>query len=166
MLPTTAETVSAPSAEQGIPEEITPPPASHPPEFIAARRALRYYYDNFDRYDMITYPLLYATSIAAEMDVVDIYRISPEDATRLIRDEKLRRRKLAGTSLSNFGAFFDERFRVNDILWGRLDCAERIITALLPISSDYEETKNRLIDEAHRAIIVEEFATADSWVRC
>jgi patatin-related protein len=148
------------STEKGILEEPTNPPSPLTLEFIA-RRALRYYYDNFDRYDMITYPLFYATSVGEERDVVDVYRISPEDATRLIRDETPRRRKLAGTSLGNFGAFFDERFRVNDIFWGRLDCAERIITALLPTSPDYLPTKNRLIDEAHRAIIAEEFEMAD-----
>jgi len=159
--PTTAETAFAPPAEKGILEETTPPPSPLTPEFIA-RRALRYYYDNFDRYDMITYPLFFATSVGEETDTVDVYRISPEDAIRLIPDnEELRRNKLAGTSLGNFGAFFDERFRVNDILWGRLDCAERIITALVPTSPAFMDTKNRLIDEAHRAIIVEEFETAD-----
>lgn len=109
----------------GILEDDSPVYSVLTPELIA-RRVLRYYYDNFDRYDMISYPILYATSVGEEVDVVDVYRISPEDAVRLITAPNRRRRKLAGTSLGNFGAFFDERFRVNDILWGRLDCAERI----------------------------------------
>ena len=49
--------------------------------------------------------------------------------------------------LNNFGAFFDEKFRINDILWGRLDGAERIITALLPNEED-EPKREELIEEA------------------
>lgn len=53
---------------------------------------------------------------AGESDIVEIIRISPEDATTLIneRKEKLNspngtgRRKLAGTKLHNFGAFLDK----------------------------------------------------------
>lgn len=156
--PHAAETSN--STVKGILEESLSQPFPLTLEFIACR-TLRYYYDNFDRYDMITYPLFYATNVGEERDVVDVYRISPEDATRLVCDPEQRRQKLAGTSFSNFGAFFDERFRVNDIFWGRLDCAERLITALMPSSSEYEEIKNKLIDEAHRAIIAEEFESAD-----
>ena len=58
-------------------------------------------------------------------------RVSPEDATTLIRefDDAGQRRlsKLAGTSVGNFGGFLDETWRKSDILWGRLDGADRLI---------------------------------------
>src|SRR6185503_16883493 len=106
------------------------------------------FYDNFDRYDMISYPILYSTNVGEETDQVEIFRISSEDAGFLVKDKRLRSRKLAGTSISNFGAFFDEQFRTNDILWGRLDAADRLVTALLSSaqpSSQLDEIKAELI---------------------
>jgi len=94
---------------------------------------LRFYYDYFEYFDMLTFPITYATPIG-ESDVVDVYRISPEDANGLFSAKKNKRPKLAGTKLGNFGAFFKKEWRVNDVLWGRLDGAERIISTLLPDS--------------------------------
>lgn len=133
---------------------------------LMARAILRYYYDNFDRYEMISYPILYATNVGEEVDTVEVFRISPEDARHLVTDPAARRRKLAGTSLGNFGAFFDTEFRRNDILWGRLDAAERIITALLSsIPAEDAPARARLeselIMDAQRAILAEEFRAED-----
>ncbi len=125
----------------------------------SAREYLWQYFSQFDDYDQISYPILYGNDVG-EADVVEIFRISPEDATSLIneRAERLKpngRKKLAGTALHHFGAFLDKVWRQNDILWGRLDGAERLITALLP---NYEDSKVRekLINEAHTAILLEE----------
>lgn len=133
------------------------------------RKTLFYYYKYFDDFDQISYPILYSTGVGEEIDVIDVFRVSPEDATALIDESKrLDERgnvtdhnnengrevqKLAGTTLSNFGAFLRESFRVNDILWGRLDGAERIIAALLPADRDLCEQMTR---RAHRAIILED----------
>ncbi|HSB01594.1 MAG TPA: patatin-like protein [Anaerolineales bacterium] len=95
--------------------------------------SLHFYYDYFEYFDMLTFPITYATPIG-ESDVVDVYRISPEDATGLFSAQKSKRPKLAGTKLGNFGAFFKKEWRQNDIMWGRLDGAERIISTLLPES--------------------------------
>jgi patatin-related protein len=152
--------------EKGILALPASPPSPLTPEYIACA-TLRYYYDNFDRYDMISYPILYATNVGEEPDVVDVFRISPEDVTSLVRGKEKQRRKLAGTSIGNFGAFFDRRFRVNDILWGRLDCAERIITAMLATASPTPELESKrleLIREAHDSIIAEELKSADKEV--
>jgi len=97
------------------------------------QNCFQFYYDHFEYFDMLTFPITYATPIG-ESDVVDVYRISPEDATGLFSAKKSNRPKLAGTKLGNFGAFFKKEWRENDILWGRLDGAERIITTLLPES--------------------------------
>jgi hypothetical protein len=87
-------------------------------------------------------------------------RISPEDATSLINERAERykpngRTKLAGAALHHFGAFLDQVWRQNDILWGRLDGSERLITALLPEPAD-KKVRAQLIAEAHGAILLEE----------
>lgn len=120
----------------------------------AARDCLRYYFENYDDFDMITFPFLFNTEIG-EAAIVEVFRISPEDARILIneRDESISKcRKLAGTSLGHFGAFLERRWRENDILWGRLDAAERLITALLPPD---HPNKRALIGEAQAAIVLE-----------
>lgn len=125
----------------------------------AIREYLWRYFSQFDDFDQISFPILYGTEVG-EADVVDILRISPEDATSLVDERAERhnakaRQKLAGTSLHHFGAFLDQVWRQNDILWGRLDGAERLITALLPELAN-KKVRARLIAEAHEAILVEE----------
>ncbi|HKU72317.1 MAG TPA: patatin-like protein [Pyrinomonadaceae bacterium] len=136
------------------------------------RQTIFYYYKYFEDFDQISYPILYSTGVGEEIDVIDVFRVSPEDATALIdeskkldeqgnvtHDESARKYvKLAGTTLSNFGAFLRETFRVNDILWGRLDGAERVIAALLPAN---ENLCQQMTKRAHRAIIVEDMLFAD-----
>jgi hypothetical protein len=82
-----------------------------------------------------------------------VVRISPRDAKSLIdeEDQSEPRRKLGGTALANFGAFLDRGWRENDILWGRLDGAERLVHAMLPAHEF--DLKNTLIDEAHETIL-------------
>ena len=117
---------------------------------LAARTCLHHYYDNYDDYDIVTFPLFYQTAVG-EADVVEVIRVSPEDANSLIDEGTSGCRKLAGTAIGHFGAFLDELWRKNDILWGRLDGAERIITAILP---NHPETR-RLIADAQAAIVCE-----------
>lgn len=114
------------------------------------RTILLYYYQNYDDFDMITYPILYNTDMG-EADMVEIIRISPEDAKALINEREMGCYKLAGMALGHFGAFLEQLWRQNDILWGRLDGAERIITALLP---NHPQTR-QLIGEAQAAIVYE-----------
>ena len=114
------------------------------------------YYQNYDEYDRIIFPIIYGTEIG-EAAKVDIIRISPEDATSLIDERETGCYKLAGTALGNFGAFLDPLWRRNDIMWGRLDGAERIITALLP---NDRELARMLVGEAQAAIVHEAIAKA------
>jgi predicted acylesterase/phospholipase RssA len=133
-------------------------------EAEAVRGFLSYYYNQFDDYDQIRFPIMYETDYG-EADVVEVIRISPEDAVSLIdeREEFLSgsgpggkaRQKLAGISLHHFGAFLDRTWRQNDIMWGRLDGAERLISGLLPGKPD-EPIRQELIREAHSAILMEE----------
>jgi patatin-related protein len=129
-----------------------------------AREYLWRYFSQFDDFDQISFPILYGVE-EGESDVVEVIRVSPEDATSLINERRERkdsadgvgRRKLAGTALHHFGAFLDRTWRQNDIMWGRLDGAERLITALLPDLSD-KAVRDELIREAHRAILIEEIS--------
>ena len=134
----------------------------------AIREYLWRYFSQFDDFDQVRFPILYGTEVG-ESDVVEIIRISPEDAPSLIaeRSQNEKRRKLAGTTLFHFGAFLDRSWRQNDIMWGRLDGAERLITALLPDTEDPQgspvdnsKIRSALIEEAHRAILDEEFPVA------
>ena len=84
---------------------------------------VRHYYESYERYDLISYPVLQSSDVGEELDVVDIVRISPEDAPSLIDERNKTRRKLAGTKLMHFGAFLDRGWRQNDILWGQDGCA-------------------------------------------
>jgi hypothetical protein len=72
-------------------------------------------------------------------------------AKQLIDERKTGCHKLAGSALGHFGAFLARQWRQNDILWGRLDGAERPISALLP---DHPLRK-QLIGEAQAQIVCE-----------
>jgi hypothetical protein len=61
--------------------------------------------------------------------------------------------RLAGVSLGHFGGFLDRAWRRNDMLWGRLDAAERLIAVLVP----HEDVRDGLRVRAHAAILREEF---------
>jgi len=128
----------------------------------SVREYLWRYCSQFDDFDQITFPIAYGTDVG-EANVVEVIRISPEDAVSLINERREQRdspdgtgrRKLAGTALHHFGAFLDRTWRQNDIMWGRLDGAERLITALLPDQIN-EGVRHELIRQAHTAILIEE----------
>lgn len=124
-----------------------------------AGRALRHllgdYLLRFDSFDQMSFPLYYDTG-TGEPSTVETVRISPADATNLIDEAHTHRKKLAGTALGNFGAFLDRRWRLNDIMWGRLDGAERLLQALLPMSDeDTEAVRKELIERAQLTILRE-----------
>ena len=53
-------------------------------------------------------------SDVSEHTLTEIYRISPADGIQRSLDKK----KLAGTTLMDFGSFLKREWRENDILWG------------------------------------------------
>ena len=112
-----------------------------------------YYFRRFSHYDLVASPILQASGVGQELDAVDIIRISPEDAKAL---SDAGERKLGGTTIMHFGAFFDRTWRKNDILWGRLDGAERIIASIVTGTS-LEDQKEDFIKRAHKAILEETF---------
>lgn len=126
---------------------------SLPRDARRARTAVRFIYDQYENYDFVSFPHSYG--LVENATQVDVIRISPQDATSLIDETSPRdgRHKLAGDQLGHFGGFVDRSWRRNDLLWGRLDTAERIIKTLLPPS----KARRRLLEKAQLAIIEEEF---------
>ena len=156
-----ARSLCDPRSELPPPTEGCSRPEIDAPYFKPIRQYLWHYLKHFDDFDQIRFPILFGTEVG-ESDVVEVIRISPEDATTLIDERAERhkangRQKLAGTALFHFGAFLDQVWRQNDILWGRLDGAERLITAMLPEERD-EDVRAQLITEAHGAILIEELS--------
>ena len=105
----------------------------------------RCYFDQFEYYDQVTFPVFYEASVG-EAELCEVFRISPCDAVSLLDETH---QKLAGTALFHFGAFLSREWRQNDLMWGRLDGAERIIRCVLPPDSPYATD---LIDEANQAL--------------
>ena len=120
-----------------------------------ARSFVRIQYRNFEKYDSAAYPITFGTDVD-DNGPISIHRISPDDAKAREADVLKGRQKLKGQALGSFGGFLDKTWRENDILWGRLDGAERLIGMVLP-GPDAETARLRktLIDQAHEAIVNE-----------
>jgi hypothetical protein len=132
-------------------------PVDEPPGAALARAVVAHYYDRYESYDAVLYPLSYGAS--GDSGRVEVIRFSPLDAKRLIDEEHdpHGRRKLGGASVNHFGGFLKKAWRFNDIMWGRLDAAERLIDTLLPVTVA-DDVRNGLIRAAHVAIVHEERA--------
>ncbi len=108
-------------------------------------------WDHFDSYDDATLAL--RQLIPGENDDIGVVRVSPADAQTVFCQQP-GRPKLAGVAVHHFGGFFDADWRRTDIMWGRLDACERLITVVLD-----EETqtarRDELIQKGQRAIIAE-----------
>jgi patatin-related protein len=127
--------------------------ALNTPDGKTVREFVAEYYVRFDEYDQMSFPLYYDTG-TGEPATVEVLRVSPEDATSLINERADDGRpKLAGTEYFHFGAFLDEKWRRNDIMWGRLDGCERVLAALFPQDEDVREA---LLQEAQLIIVREE----------
>ncbi|HKQ56826.1 MAG TPA: patatin-like protein [Candidatus Eisenbacteria bacterium] len=130
------------------------------------QRVMAKLYDRFYEYDQAVFPLVWGTG-AGETTCVDVVRISPDDTNLLEQfdrsDGTRLVHKLAGTRFANFGGFLDESWRRSDMLWGRLDGAERIIrTSLVPRTTREEGIQDALVTRAHAAIVCEELKGLDA----
>ncbi len=119
----------------------------------AVKAALGHFHTYFAELDMVRFPILSAMG-TGEMDPIEVIRISAVD-TELAGTRGVE--KLAGIRVGHFGAFFDVKWRRNDILWGRLDAAERLMSALLPAATE-PEVRDRWLTKAFTAIITEELS--------
>ncbi len=114
-------------------------------------------WDGFDEVDEATLAL--RQLIPGENKDIAVVRVSPRDATSVC-DERHGQVKLAGTAIHHFGGFFRPDWRRNDIMWGRLDAAERLIGMLVDDAADPTIDKAAFIRRAHEAIITDLLADA------
>jgi hypothetical protein len=84
-------------------------------------------YLGFPFWDRQIYPYV-AFSSAGELRDISVYRLSPNDATRLGR--RTATDKLIGAKAAHFGAFLPRQGRESDYLWGRLDAGDRLLDML------------------------------------
>lgn len=116
----------------------------------AARGELDRAFSGFHWHDVKTLPILDSTP-PEEHFAVDVFRISPMDSS-INRDPA----KLCGIKLWAFGGFLSKEWRRHDLLWGRLDAAERIVHAML--HGEDEATKRPFVERLQEAILRDEFA--------
>jgi patatin-related protein len=124
----------------GLGEHLEPAFRQHRQEMLAALSApalapLLDEYESFEYHDMLSQAYLAETD-TKEYAKVEVFRVSPADSQLLPFRVERGDRKLTGTAFGAFGAFMDRAWRENDMMWGRLDGAERIIHALLPDPGD------------------------------
>jgi hypothetical protein len=118
-------------AEEALGSHISGRPMPSADDFEGRLRyVLRFYYDAFEVYDLVLYPIEYASPLG-ETNPVEIIRISPVDAKSLdgLPDAT---RELMGRRLHHFAGFLDKGWRRHDMVWGRLNAAECLIRALAP----------------------------------
>ncbi|HVV53054.1 MAG TPA: patatin-like protein, partial [Polyangia bacterium] len=129
------------------------PAPENPGSYLeAARHALRHFYTHYDDFDMVGFPMLYCLG-TDELRPVSVSRVSAADTTLA---GELKAQKLAGVKLGHFGAFLDPDWRAHDILWGRLDGAERIIAALTAKAPpEIGDRRAELMDAAFAAVLRE-----------
>jgi patatin-related protein len=128
-----------------------------------ALRPLRHFYENYESYDAIVFPLSYGA--VGETNPVEVIRVSPRDAPSLIdeTDPGDGRHKLAGVAIGHFGGFFERAWRRNDLMWGRLDAAERVIDTMLlrRPGEPAHPLRAALLEQAQLAIVEEELCSDD-----
>ena len=102
--------------------------------------------------DSIIFPIIFGTKLG-EFGEIDVIRISPQDVTEITGVTEPPYRSIRGQKYGAFGAFLDKRWRKHDLLRGRLDGAECLITAILPGNEpQVSEARRELIRDAQAAI--------------
>jgi patatin-related protein len=110
----------------------------------------------FSSVDCETYPFEYLTNLT-EKELIEPIGISPNNAQVGIGKGKNTQEKLAGNKLYNTGGIFKKSWRVNDLLWGRLDGLTRIVEGVVTPESviafsglvERESTKNNCSHEEY-----------------
>jgi patatin-related protein len=109
--------------------------------------------ESFYQRDMLLYPQTISRQHARELQTICYERISPNRAESFIPGLNAGD-KLAGDMLAHFSGFLSEKWRGNDLVWGRLDSAEIIIRRLMPRPEQAEE-RDRLVGIAQAEILEE-----------
>lgn len=134
-------------------EEVLPRAATHAGPVTAQdslARFVRELWDDYESYDEQLFGL--AVFGTAELAPINVFRLSPLDTHSMEPSTG----RLGGTRLGHFGGLFDRKLRRADLLWGRLDAAERLLD-VLGVASDQrsgllEEFQRRIIEQENRAM--------------
>jgi patatin-related protein len=118
---------------------------------LDAHNSLCEQYELFDFDDMTSLAFLEGSDVSEHTET-EVYRISPADGI----DRPLEK-KLAGYALWDFGSFLEKEWRLNDMLWGRLDACERIVSALLNDPAD-QACRDGFVKSLQEAIVKQEAA--------
>ncbi len=84
---------------------------------------------DFRWHDAHFFPIDYFGDLG-EKGAIDVIRVSPIDAERAFSNRRFED-KITGETVMHFGAFLKKSWRSNDIMWGRLDGACRLLDVLL-----------------------------------
>jgi patatin-related protein len=87
-------------------------------------------WNTFEVIDRELYPFEYLTSLNTK-EIINPICISPDTAQLGIGTGKNTEQKLGGNKLYNIGGFFKKSWRLNDLLWGRLDGLNRILESIV-----------------------------------
>lgn len=87
-------------------------------------------WNTFEVIDRELYPFEYLTSLNTK-EIIKPICISPDTAQLGIGTGKSTEQKLGGNKLYNIGGFFKKSWRLNDLLWGRLDGLNRILESII-----------------------------------
>ena len=109
-------------------------------------------YLHFNTIDAYLFPLEWASGVR-EKDVINVCRISPQDAQRGFSAREAGT-KTAGDSLGHFSAFFKRTWRSNDIMWGRLDGVCELIETLFTASAITEAMNDDEVRQRARGVLV------------
>ncbi len=90
-------------------------------------------------------------------DAIRLARVSPRDAQYISVPAA---NKVAGDAVFHFGGFLQKEWRVNDILWGRLDAAETVVRMMLAGSDADQAEVEEQIQSVQREITAEELPEA------
>jgi predicted acylesterase/phospholipase RssA len=108
-------------------------------------------YLGFPFWDRQIYPFV-AFSDVGEFRDIDLYRLSPDDATLLGR--RTAAQKLQGAKFAHFGAFLSRPGRESDYLWGRLDAGDRLLGLLGLGNGGAKDLFNAIVAEEKAARLV------------
>jgi hypothetical protein len=114
-------------------------------------------YFGFPFWDRQIYPYIAFSGVGGELEGIEVYRLSPDDATLLGR--RTASQKLKGAEKAHFGAFFSREGRESDYLWGRLDAGDRLLTILDEGTGGVTKLGTGDAKELFRAIVAEEGAS-------
>ncbi len=118
-------------------------------------------WQEFEPRDVILF-LVQVYGEANEWDPVTAYRFSPKVPEDIAWVNKPVKQKLAGEALGHIAAFFDRRWRANDIMWGRLDAVDVLTHLVLKETeaSDEVARKARAVQAERRRQILLDFEEA------